>query len=329
MPPVMPAVGPTPPAESGVAARDGKTPRQSDYRGRFAPSPTGALHFGSLVTAVASFLDARAAGGEWSVRIEDLDTPRVVPGSADLILRTLESFGFEWDGPVLYQSSRNEAYSAAAERLTAAGLAYPCSCSRSEIQAAQPARGGAADELFYPGWCRNGPRAPERGVALRFRAPDAPIRFEDLIQGAVCIDLATECGDFVIVRRDGLFAYQLAVVVDDAEQGITHVVRGADLLHSTPRQIAIQRALALAQPTYAHVPLATDQNGIKLSKSAGAGAVDLDNPSLELWRVLRFLRQSPPQELRVTDLATLWEWAKRNWRAHSLRGIRGAAPEAL
>lgn len=329
MPSVMPAVGPTPPAEAAATARDVKPQGQPAYRGRFAPSPTGALHFGSLVTAVASYLDARAASGEWLVRIEDLDTPRVVPGSADLILRTLERFGFEWDGSVLYQSARNDAYAAAADRLTVAGLAYPCSCSRSEIHAAQPTRSGGADELFYPGWCRNGPRTPERGVALRFRVPDESILFEDGIQGAVSIDLATECGDFVIVRRDGLFAYQLAVVVDDAEQGITHVVRGADLLSSTPRQIAIQRALAVAQPTYAHVPLATDENGVKLSKSAGAGAVDVGNPSLELWRVLRFLRQSPPQELRVTDLATLWEWAKRNWRAHSLRGIRGAALGAL
>jgi glutamyl-Q tRNA(Asp) synthetase len=299
------------------------------YRGRFAPSPTGPLHFGSLVTAVASYLDARAAGGEWLVRIEDLDTPRVVPGSADLILRTLERFGFEWDGPVLYQSTRADAYAAAAERLEAEGLAFRCSCSRSEIQAAQAGRPRTTEELFYPGWCRNGPRAPERGVALRFRVPNGAVRFQDALQGAIEIDLATECGDFVIHRRDGLFAYQLAVVVDDADQGITHVVRGADLLTSTPRQIVIQRALALAQPTYAHVPVATDENGIKLSKSAGAGGLDVGNPPRELWRALRFLRQSPPHELRVTDLATLWEWAKRNWRAHSLRGIRHAALEAL
>lgn len=299
------------------------------YRGRFAPSPTGALHFGSLVAAVASYLDARVAGGEWLVRIEDIDPPRVVPGSAESILRTLEAFAFEWDGPVLYQSTRHAAYEAALQRLLEAGLAFPCTCTRSEIQAAQDNRPSSGDELFYPGWCRNGVRAPQRAVAIRFRVSQEPIAFEDAIQGPVAFDLATDCGDFVVRRRDGLFAYQLAVVVDDAAQGITHVVRGADLLNSTPRQIALQRALNLASPTYAHVPVATDENGIKLSKSAGAGALDLRRPVHELWRALRFLRQSPPLELRLSDLPTLWDWAKGNWQVRALRGIRHAVAEAL
>jgi len=296
------------------------------YRGRFAPSPTGPLHFGSLVTAVASYLDARAAGGEWLIRIEDLDPPRVVPGSADAILRTLEAFGFEWDGSILYQSDRTEAYEAALARLIEQGVAYPCSCTRTEIQAAQQHRANA-DELFYPGWCRSGPRNPDRALAFRVRVPAAPIHFHDLLQGPIEVDLAKSTGDFVIRRRDGYFAYQLAVVVDDAAQNITHVVRGADLLASTPRQLLLQNYLGLSHPTYAHVPLVTDENRIKLSKSAGAGALDLRDPSLELWRALRFLRQSPPFELRLSGVSTLWDWAIRNWQPQLLCGIRGAVIE--
>jgi glutamyl-Q tRNA(Asp) synthetase len=299
------------------------------YRGRFAPSPTGTLHFGSLVAAVASYLDARAAGGRWLVRIEDLDTSRVVPGSADAILRTLEGFGFEWDEPVVYQSLRTEAYESALTQLRHADVVYFCSCSRAEIQSARRQPPGTGEELFYPGWCRHGIRAPDRMLAVRFRIPDGPIRFVDQVQGPIAIDLTTECGDFVVRRRDGLFAYQLAVVVDDAAQGITKVVRGADLLGSTPRQIALQDALGLAHPEYAHVPLATDQKQIKLSKSAGAGGVDPSDPAGELWRALRFLRQSPPLELRLSGLATLWDWAIRNWQVDSMRGIRSAVVEAL
>lgn len=299
------------------------------YRGRFAPSPTGALHFGSLVTAVASYLAARAAGGEWLVRIEDLDPPRVVPGSADSILRTLEAFGFQWDGPVLYQSSRRDAYEAALARLLELGVAYPCSCTRAEVEAAQIPDAPLGEELFYPGWCRSGPRVSNRALAVRVRAPEGAVRFHDLIQGPIEIDLATSIGDFVIRRRDGLFAYQLAVAVDDAAQNITHVVRGSDLLASTPRQLVLQNNLGLSHPTYAHVPLVTDENRIKLSKSAGAGAVDPRDPGPELWRALRFLRQSPPFELRLSGLPTLWDWAVRNWQPQSLSGIRGAVIEAL
>lgn len=299
------------------------------YRGRFAPSPTGALHFGSLVAAVASYVDARAARGKWLVRIDDLDTPRVVPGSASSILRTLEAFGFEWDEPVLYQSMRTDAYEAALAQLRRAGAVYCCSCTRAEIQAAQTKSARPGEELFYPGWCRSGIRAPDRALAIRFRVPSEPIHFEDEAQGPIAIDLTTECGDFVVRRRDGLFAYQLAAVVDDAAQGITKVVRGADLLSSTPRQLALQRILGVTHPKYAHVPLATDQNQIKLSKSAGAGGVDPHDPTGELWRALRFLRQSPPFELRLTGLSTLWDWAIRNWRVDSMRGIRSSGVETL
>ncbi len=299
------------------------------YRGRFAPSPTGDLHFGSLVAAVASYVDVRAAHGEWIVRIEDLDTPRVVPGSAESILRTLEVFGFEWSGDVLYQSTRSDAYEAALVRLFDADAVYYCSCSRAEIQAAQIHPTQPGDDLFYPGWCRNGVCMPDRALAVRFRVPAESIRFHDEVQGPIEVDLTTDPGDFVVRRRDGLFAYQLAVVVDDAAQGITRIVRGADLLTSTPRQLALQKSLGFAHPTYAHVPLVTDKNQIKLSKSAGAGRVDSSQPCAEIWRALRFLRQSPPLELRLSGLPTLWEWAIRNWRVHPMVGIRSAATEVL
>jgi glutamyl-Q tRNA(Asp) synthetase len=294
------------------------------YRGRFAPSPTGPLHFGSLVAAVASFLEAKTAGGEWLIRIEDLDAPRVVPGSADEILRALEALQFEWNEPVLFQSARTDAYQRSLERLQLDSRAYPCSCSRSEIEAAQKIAPTAGEDARYPGWCRSGVRTPGRDLAVRFRIDERPIEFFDKLQGCVRIDLTTQSGDFVIKRRDGLFAYQLAVVVDDAEQAISHVVRGLDLLHSTPRQIQLQQALGLRQPEYAHVPLVIDENKMKLSKSAGSGALDLSRPSDPLWRALRFLRQSPPLELRLSDLATLWQWAIQNWRVHSLSGLREA-----
>lgn len=294
------------------------------YRGRFAPSPTGPLHFGSLVAAVASFLEAKTAGGQWLIRIEDLDTPRVVPGSADEILRALETLRFEWDQDVLFQSTRTEAYQSALNQLSLEGRAYPCSCSRSEIEAVQVNPRAAGEEARYPGWCRSGIRAPGREFAMRFRIQEQPVHFRDKLQGPLCIDLTTECGDFVIKRRDGLFAYQLAVVLDDAEQAITHVVRGVDLLHSTARQLQLQRALGLREPEYAHVPLVIDENKMKLSKSAGSGALDLTRPSDQLWRALRFLRQSPPLELRLSGLPTLWQWAIQHWQVHSLIGLREA-----
>jgi glutamyl-Q tRNA(Asp) synthetase len=291
------------------------------YRGRFAPSPTGPLHFGSLVAATASYLDARRAGGEWLVRIEDLDPPREVPGSADEIVATLDAFGFQWNESIVRQSQRSAAYQDALDRLLAAGRAFPCSCSRTELQAAQPP-GRDSDELYYFGWCRNGVRAPGRPFAIRFRVLSDTIAFEDRLQGLQTTDLEQDTGDFVIRRRDGLFAYQLAVVVDDAAQNITHVVRGADLLGSTARQIAVQGALGLPVPEYAHLPLAIDANGIKLSKSTGAAAVDVRQPARELWRTLSFLQQGPPPDLRLGPLATVWEWAIQNWQARALTGLR-------
>ena len=292
------------------------------YRGRFAPSPTGPLHFGSLVAAAASYLDARRAGGEWLLRIEDLDPPREVPGSADQIIATLAALGFEWTGSIVRQSERDDAYRAALDRLLAADLAFHCSCSRTELQAAQPPGRDPSDELYYPGWCLNGVRAPDRPLAIRFRVGAGTIAFADLLQGPQTSDLARDTGDFVIRRRDGLFAYQLAVVVDDADQRVTHVVRGADLLGSTARQIALQSALGLSTPVYAHLPLAIDANGIKLSKSTGAAGVDASQPARELWRTLQFLKQGPPSDLHQGPVSALWEWAIENWQALPLAGLR-------
>lgn len=295
------------------------------YRGRFAPSPTGPLHFGSLVAAVASYLSARHAGGEWLLRIEDLDPPREVPGSADQIIATLEAFGFQWAESIIRQSERHDAYQAALDQLLAADLAFPCSCSRTELQAAQPPGREQSDELYYPGWCRNGIRAPGRPLAIRCRVSPGITTFADLLQGMQSGDVAAETGDFVVRRRDALFAYQLAVVVDDSAQRITHVVRGADLLSSTARQIILQSALGLTTPMYAHLPLAIDANGIKLSKSTGAAAIDTRRASRELWRTLDFLKQGPPPELQRSPLATLWEWAIENWQVQPLRGMRQAS----
>jgi glutamyl-Q tRNA(Asp) synthetase len=269
---------------------------------------------------VASYLDARHAAGQWLIRVEDVDSIREVPGSIESILEALHTFRFYWDEPLMRQSARSPMYEQALDRLRALGLAYPCSCSRAEIQAASPATTG--EELRYPGWCRKGVRAGDRHVAWRFRVPDEPVSFADAIQGNVTINVAAEVGDFVIRRRDGLFAYQLAVVIDDAAQGITHVVRGADLLTSTPRQLLLQNALGLPKPAYAHVPVATDDKGVKLSKSAGAGSVDLQQPRQELWRALRFLRQEPPAELRGASLDVLWAWAIEHWRLEAPRNVR-------
>lgn len=320
--------------ETGTTATANRLPIQSKwrYRGRFAPSPTGPLHFGSLVAAVGSYLCARQAGGEWLLRIEDLDTPRVVPGSADQIIQTLDAFGFEWTGSILYQNSRRDAYQAATQQLLDSGLAYHCSCTRSELQAAAQTNklSGLLDpeELRYPGWCRNGPRDPTRKTAVRLFVTPGEIAVTDFVQGRFTVDVSAEVGDFVIRRRDQLHAYQLAVVVDDAFQGISAVVRGADLLHSTPRQMFLQRLLMLPVPMYAHLPVVTDANGIKLSKSAGAAAIDIDRPGEELWRALEFLQQAPPAHLRRAGLATLWEWAIQHWQLQRLNGQRQAAIRA-
>src|ERR1035441_4169296 len=282
------------------------------YRGRFAPSPTGPLHFGSLVAAVGSYLEAKSRGGLWLVRMEDLDQPREQPGAADAILRTLEACGMSWDGNIMYQSKRSEAYRAALARLEAQGLAYVCGCSRREIADSGLGPDGA---LIYPGTCRNGLAPGKTPRATRVRVGHELIEFEDALQGKIRQDLAAEVGDFVLLRADGLYAYQLAVVVDDAEDGITDVVRGADLLDSTPRQIYLQHLLGLRAPRYLHLPAAVNAAGEKLSKQTRAAPVDERDPVPVLAQVMDFLGQAPPAQLRRAPPAEFWRWALAHWDA--------------
>ena len=290
-----------------------------DYRGRFAPSPTGPLHFGSLVTAIGSYLDAKHHHGKWLVRIEDLDTPRIVRGASDQILSTLEAHGLDWDNQVTYQSRRTAAYQEAFSNLQAADAVYSCSCSRKEIADSSLQHG---NELIYPGTCRNGiaPGKPARG--WRVRVGGSSITFRDRIQGDIKQDLATEVGDFVVLRADGLFAYQLAVVVDDAAQGITDVVRGADLLYSTPRQIYLQNLLGLVSPAYLHLPVAVDSQGKKLSKQTLAQPVEIHQAASTLFDGLVFLRQDPPAELRIGKVKEILAWATANWQPGKLLNCR-------
>ena len=284
------------------------------YRGRFAPSPSGPLHFGSLVAALGSYLDARSNCGDWLLRMEDIDPPREKPGAADSILSTLELLGFEWDGQVLYQSSRIDAYRDAANYLVSHGLAYPCSCSRREIdEFGSPGPQG----VIYPGTCRGGHDTTRNPKTLRILTGSVEIGFHDLIHGRFRQSLEQDVGDFIIRRADSLYAYQLAVVVDDAFQGITRIVRGSDLLFSTPRQIFLQQLLGLPQPEYSHLPLVMDENGKKLSKLSLAWPVDTDNPLQGLLRAARFLGQTPVEEI-PSNLAEFWEWAIPSWNTATI-----------
>ncbi len=332
-----------------------------NYRGRFAPSPTGSLHFGSLVAAVGSYIDAKHHHGTWLVRMEDLDTPRCVAGASDDILHTLAAFGLHSDEPVLYQSQRTMAYEAALHRLQTIGVVYPCCCTRKEI--ADSALHGI-DGQIYPGICRNGIPEGREGRAWRVRTNrPQPVRtersanarsrsvvkkfldlslphastsaavpltlstngnmsFNDALQGHITQHLENEIGDFVVKRADGLFAYQLAVVVDDAFQGITHVVRGADLLHSTPRQIYLQQLLGLSTPHYMHLPIAVNAQGEKLSKQTLAAPVGTENVVATLISVLEFLQQQPPVELRDGSVEEVLQWAVAHWRLGQLKNVR-------
>ena len=283
---------------------------KSRYTGRFAPSPTGPLHFGSLVAAVASYLDARAADGRWLVRMEDVDTSRVQPGAADTILRTLERFGFEWDSAVMVQSNRTSAYRSALEFLRNQGLVYGCGCARRELADSSMEAGL---DLRYPGICRHGLPPGRSARSWRVRVPSEAIAFEDRLQGTQRQNLEEYVGDFVILRADGLFAYQLAVVVDDHDEGVTDIVRGADLLDSTPRQIYLQRLLGASTPNYLHTPVAVNVLGQKLSKQTLACAIDIASPVDSLIDTLSFLGQRPPRELRESDVQAVWIWAIANW----------------
>ena len=284
------------------------------YRGRFAPSPTGPLHFGSLVAALASYCDARAAGGEWLVRIEDVDALRAHPYAEKAILATLERYGFAWDADVVRQSQRTALYEAALARLRADGHAYECACTRREMETGQLAASG---ERVYPGTCRDGiprVRAGRAQRAARVRVGATRVAFRDRLQGLQTQALAHDVGDFVVRRSDGLYAYQLAVVVDDALQEITHVVRGADLLASTPRQIHLQRLIGFAELSYLHAPVVINAAGQKLSKQTRAAALP-DDPLPVLLAAWRFLDQPLPEGAWMpASVAQFWSWAIAAWR---------------
>ncbi|AYC31676.1 tRNA glutamyl-Q(34) synthetase GluQRS [Pseudomonas cavernae] len=291
----------------------------SAYIGRFAPTPSGFLHFGSLVAALASYLDARACGGRWLLRMEDLDPPREAPGSQDAILRTLEAYGFEWDGEMVRQSERHAAYDAIIERLLQHGLAYACTCSRKQLE---------GNHGIYPGTCRNLQHATH-DAAIRLRVPELEYHFVDRVQGKFRQQLGREVGDFVIHRRDGLYAYQLAVVLDDAWQGVTDVVRGADLLDSTPRQLYLQELLGLAQPRYLHVPLIIQPDGHKLGKSYRSPPLPADQAGPLLLRALHTLGQQPSAELDNCSAQELLAWAIAHWDATLIPRSRTLAEAQL
>lgn len=276
--------------------------------GRFAPTPSGPLHFGSVVAALGSYLSARKVGGRWLLRVDDLDPPRVVPGATDAILAGLDALGLGWDGPVVYQSQRGEAYLAALGDLRRQGLIYACRCSRRRL-------GGGP----YPGHCRE-LALPDTGHALRVRVDGATVCLADAVQGDCGGPLAADCGDFTVRRADGVFAYHLACVVDDAWQGVTEVVRGADLLASTPRQVHLQELLGLPTPRYAHLPVVVDASGSKLSKQTRAPAVVPTQAAAALFAAADFLGLAPPAELRGAPPAELLAWALPRWSVDALDG---------
>ena len=307
-------------SEIGTIAT-GNATRTTPYIGRFAPSPTGPLHFGSLLTAVASYLEARKHGGQWLLRVEDIDPPRERPGASDEILRALEQYGFEWDGPVSYQSKSRGAHDEALQALIDSGNAYHCGCSRQDLAAA--ARGPLG--VIYPGTCRNGSAAEE--TALRVLTDDVPVAFNDGLQGGQAQQLRSESGDFIIFRRDGLIAYHLAVAVDDHLQGITHIVRGIDLMDSTPRQIWLQKLLGYATPAYSHIPVAINNQGQKLSKNTGAAGVPVEQSARFLMLALQTLGQNPPHAMNSASSNEIWAWAQANWNIESLQGQTQLLPD--
>ena len=313
---------------SAESSRDELTAQRSataPYCGRFAPSPSGPLHFGSMLAAAGSWLDARAAGGRWLLRMEDLDPPREPPGAAADILRTLEAFDLAWDAEVMYQSARREAYEAALQQLGDAGWAYPCICSRKDIEAANERR-GRPGERAYPGTCRAlRPGSAPGTRVVRLRTDVTSTGIVDRLQGAFYQRLEAEVGDFVIRRREGYIAYQLAVVIDDAAQGVTDVVRGIDLLDSTPRQRWLQELLSFPAPRYMHLPVVVQPDGQKLSKQTGAVPVDRRHAATVAWQLLDSLGQSPPAQLRGAPPREVWAWGIANWTPQQLTGVRSIA----
>jgi glutamyl-Q tRNA(Asp) synthetase len=294
-----------------------KTPHV--YRGRFAPSPTGPLHFGSLVAAVASYLQAKQNDGEWLVRIEDIDPQREIPDASTSILKSLDAHGFEYPAP-LYQSSRLNIYDDVIAKLIKSDLAYACSCTRKNLQAtAATGRAG----VIYPGYCRKGAdQSARKATSVRLRTLKEDVQFTDALQGQQSCEIYTEIGDFLIRRGDGNVAYQLAVVIDDYEQSISQVVRGTDLLDSTFMQIWLQRKLDYVTPQYMHVPIALGACGEKLSKQTGAAELDSNNAVKNIFQALVFMQQNPDAALQRAAITDVWAWAMENWDASLLRGIR-------
>ena len=292
------------------------TSKPAQYIGRFAPSPSGPLHFGSLLAAVASYAQAKTRNGQWLVRIEDIDPPREQPGADKVILGALEAYGFAWDSKVSYQSQFAERHAALVHSLLESAKAYPCSCSRRDLADARRGPLGA----IYPGTCRNGCRSND--VAIRLRTNDEPIEFTDRLQGPQCQRLESESGDFIIQRRDGLIAYHLAVVADDFDQGITEVVRGVDLLDSTTRHIHLQNVLGFTTPDYLHIPVIENADGQKLSKLTGAKGISTNEAGLTLASALAALKQRPPTDLGHQNINEIWAWALANWRPDALRHLK-------
>jgi len=284
------------------------------YIGRFAPSPTGLLHFGSLLAALASYLDARANDGRWLLRIEDLDPPREHPEARSRIPQALETFGLQWDGELVFQSQRLHHYEQALQQLSEQAQAYRCSCSRKQVQQ-------RTGQSFYDGHCQQSPPSAETPAAWRASQQQAVIEFDDGIQGPQRYALA-DSGDFVIRRKDDLFAYQLAVVVDDALQDITHVMRGSDLLDETPRQLHLQQLLGYRSPHYSHIPIASNRAGQKLSKQNLARPLDEDRPVPQLLAALTFLGQQPPTELKYASRDELLRWAIQHWQPEQIARTR-------
>ena len=307
------------PETAGRSKSQGEA-RPTGYVGRFAPSPTGPLHFGSLVAAVASYLDARASNGRWLLRIENIDPPREVPGAADEIVGALEDYGFQWDGPLTYQADNESRHREVISELRSRGLAYPCSCSRSSLAEAPAGESGP----IYPGTCRHGRAKGEH--AIRLLTHNEPISFVDALQGPFVQQVESEVGDFIIRRKDGLIAYQLAVVIDDFDQGVTDVARGLDLIDSTPRQIHLQQCLGMPQPRYMHTPLVLVETGQKLSKSTGAAGIPRKRTRPVLVQALRALWQDPPPDLQDARLTDIWEWAIKNWQTGRLEGKKHTLP---
>lgn len=279
--------------------------KSTTYIGRFAPSPTGPVHFGTLIAAVGSYLQAKKNKGEWLIRMEDVDIKRKVDGADSDILKTLEAFGFEWDGKIIYQSEQTVHYEQALEQLISQALIFPCLCSRKQL--------AKSKSTIYPGTCRSRQLPEKNEHALRLLSKDTSINFNDAVMGRHSQNIKRQCGDFVIRRRDGLFSYQLAVVVDDAREGISEIVRGADLLDSTPRQIYLQQLLNYPTPDYCHLPLAVDNSGNKISKSAGATKIDRQRKEQMLVSALAFLGQKPAEDLARSSITDIWSWAVKHW----------------